>query len=366
VKLVLVLIPLIVASLSYPSVSLRLGDDFSTDAALKATILRELPQWDHFSDFEKVDALRHWAAPRIDMSSSSLFLSSNESFHFFTQNVSAIFHAFQHNWGGVWCGGAAWTLRQLYLLFGYDAHYLNSGMAPACAQSCPTHAETLVRIDVRGTEVLSVQDAYFDITYVDKYGNPLDYLDMLSLLQKHRHEEIRIIPSPDHEFQRDLILRANETSLTISGWLLVTHENFAYLGNSTLLYKTSVSIASYESASPRVRQFFREVLARDGHPQQLIYLHLYPFQVDRISVAPDLYTTEGLTEVLGDLDILKQALDVSHRHQEPTRGRIPQRETELLQLVAGTTVLLVVSAFLYIRWRNRKHRISTVLEGKSG
>jgi hypothetical protein len=82
-KLILVLMFLtIIPSVNCPIASLRLEDDFSTDAALKASVLREFPQWDSFPDFEKVDVLRHWAAQRIDVSSSSLFLTNNESFHF--------------------------------------------------------------------------------------------------------------------------------------------------------------------------------------------------------------------------------------------------------------------------------------------
>jgi hypothetical protein len=239
-------------------------------------------------------------------------------------------------------------------------------MDPACADSCPTHAETLVHIDIHGTEVLSVQDAYFDITYVDKNGNPLDYFEMLSLLQNQRHEDIRIAPSPDHEFHRDLLLRTNETRLTISGWLppRSADEPFEYVDNSTVLYRVSFGVSLYERRSPLVHRFFRDVLARDGYPENLIYLHLYRFRVDRISIHDDLYRSKDRAEALLDLSILEHALAASQPWKEFSVTGIPQSESALPLLVIGAALVLGVCALMYSRWRKCQDRTRTARERK--
>jgi len=354
VKLALILV-LVSLSLHFDyansSSSVQPYDDFSSDTRLKARVLLEFPQWDHFSDFEKVSALRHWAAQHIDMSSWRLFLTSNESFHFFSQNVSSIFLAYQHHWGGVWCGGAAWTLMELYELFGYEAHYLASGIL-----SVETHAETLVYIDVHGTKILSVQDALFDISYTDEHGNPMDYFEMLSMLREHRHEEIRIVPSPDQGVQRDLILKANETAFWqgMRSWLNMS-EDFSYLDNSTVLYRASFSVASYERAlfDWNVSQSrFGDYLASGGYPRKEIYIHMYPLQVDYYSSDADLNSKqESLNSEFNKLAILKRAIQIS---QGPYEQPAVKRMTEILQLVTGPVVVLVVASVLYLGWRKRQ------------
>lgn len=347
-KLTLILV-LVSLSLHFDYVnsssSVQPYEDFSSDAGLQASVLLEFPEWDHFSDFEKVSALRHWAAQRIVMSSSSLFLTSNESFRFFSQNVSSIFRAYRDHWGGVWCGGAAWTLMKLYELFGYEAHYLGSGVAPDA-----THAETLVYIDVRGTEILSIQDAHFDISYTDEQGNPLDYFEMLSMLREYRHEEIRIVPSPDQGVRRDLLLKANETVFWRAIPWLNMSEVFSYLDDSTVLYQVSFSVASYERASAGVGRF-KDLLASEGYPKMMIYIHVFPFQVDYYSSADLSSKQESLDSELSKLNMLRKAIQIS---QGPYEQPAQRRMTELLQLVTGPVVVLVVSSVLYYSWRKRQ------------
>lgn len=319
------------------SSSVQPYDDFSSDARLKASVMQDLHQWDDLSDFGKVSALRHWAAERIDLSSESLFLTNNQSFQFYTGNVSAIFRAFQQNIGGVWCGGTAWTLKRTYQLFGYEAHYLAIGEA-----GYTTHAETLVYIDDRGKKVLSVQDAYFDLSYVDKKGNPLDYFEMLSLLRDNRDEEIVIVRSADHEFQRDLLIKENETSIWRTGSWLHRPEDFTYLGNSTRLYRVTLDIVLYEKGILAHKKL--SFIAQEGHPERLIYLQLYPFQVDY-------ETSYSLAESYADLNILKKALDVSQGLDPESAGI---GTTEILLMITVTTTILALSVILYHKLRIRR------------
>jgi len=270
-----------------------------TDADLKQRILLEFPNWTNMTDWERVTALRHWAAVRIDLSSESLLLTKNKSFSFYAQSVSTIFQAFENNMGGVWCGGAAWTLMLLYQLFGYESHYLGSGI-----ESYDTHAETLVNIDAGGSRVVSVQDAYFDIGYANQDGRPLDYFRMLSILRSHGDKEIQIVPPPDLGITRGLLVTVSEEPLwhktSPPSWLNVS-DSYITLANGWLLFTVNFSAASFEKYSPSAQRFL-DFLAIQGYPRSLIYIHLYPFQIDHsqsaVPSAPVLVSPEaGATRV---------------------------------------------------------------------
>ena len=278
--LVLFLLMALASPVYPPSVSGQTSNSLhDTDAELKERILQEFPHWTNMSDWEKVTALRHWAAVRIDSSSTGLSLTSNASFSFFAQPVSAIFQAFEDNLGGVACGGAAWTLMKLYQLFGYVSHYLGSGIV-----SYTTHAETLVYIDDQGNIVQSVQDAFFDIGYADQDGRPLDYSVMLSFLRSHGDKEIQVVPPPDVGITRGLLVTVSEEPLwhktSPPSWINVS-DTFIPVGSDRVLFTANFSAASYEKYSPSAQRFL-DFLAIQGYPRSLIYIHLYPFQIDHI------------------------------------------------------------------------------------
>jgi len=312
---------------------------FSTDNTLKASILQELSKWDDFSDWERVSALRSWAAERIDTTySPGLYLHDNASFHFFYQNVSTIFYAFYHNWGGVACGGTAWTLMKLYQLFGYESYYLASGRI-----GMVTHAVTLVYINVDGRRIPSVQDAYFDISYTNEDGHPLDYFEMLRILRNHKHEEIRTVPSFDWKVQRDLILRTNDT---LPSWGEVGGTSVP-LGDDKRVYRWSFSIAMYENASSASNEvrIFNDFLVREGHPGELLYLYLYPYQVNTYTL-DDLNSGSNEVGSINESTILKKAVEIA-RGEESSDNR----SSGFLGLLIGSITILLMFSLLYNRLR---------------
>jgi len=281
---------------------------FFTDDALKESIVNEFPAWDHLSDWERVSTLRHWAAQRIDMSSATLFLHDNASFHFYFQNVSVILDAFERNWGGVWCAGTAWTLKRLYELFGYESYYLATGDPGNSSYPALTHAETLAYIDVNSSRILSIQDAYFDVSYTDREGRPLDYFQMLHLLRDQKHEEIKIVPSSDEGVTRDMILRANETAKWKRFRWIEFPESYVPLDGDKRLYRITFSLDSFGKYHAGA-QNFKELLVHDGYPRNLLYIHLYPYQVD-VYTLNDLSVDSSASNAAG-LDMLRTAVDIA-------------------------------------------------------
>jgi len=163
-------------------------------------------------------------------------------------------------------------LMKLYQLFGYEPYDLDMGIP----DSPVTHAITLVPITVDHKIILSIQDAYFDISYTNQTGYPLDYLEMLNLLQQNRDEQIRTVPSNEWKFTRDRIVQSNETCY--SEWLERSGEPVELPGDRTLC-RVIFSVAYYEERKSNIGDFY-QFLAQQGHPRCLLYMYLYPLQLN--------------------------------------------------------------------------------------
>lgn len=154
-------------------------------------IRRKIPELadNSLPDFEKVCLLRDWATRAIpDSVSKEDALDNKAGFPFYTLDAPALFDVFSRRLGGVRCGGTAYALAKLYHSFGFEALIYNGGIRSSVA----SHCVTLVRINVDGTSLLSVQDAWFNMAFLTTDARPLDFFHLLALLQAWQHNKVTL------------------------------------------------------------------------------------------------------------------------------------------------------------------------------
>jgi len=149
--------------------------------SLRARVTTEQPilACPQATDWSKVNALRQWAYEHVPCGSSSLLLDHD------TLTTAQLFKAILANRGVVWCGGTARALQLLSSAFGLTAYSLNLG-----TEVLDSHTVTLIRIRHNGRYQLVVQDAYYNLSYVDETGQPIGFFALLDLVLKGRHGEI--------------------------------------------------------------------------------------------------------------------------------------------------------------------------------
>lgn len=223
---------------------------------LKNLVLAHYPQIEEnkTSDFDRVSFLRQWAARATNWSNKEGLLDHSgttnpyaRGFNFYSQDAPTIYAAFMGDKGGAWCSGTAYALVRLYELFGYKAFRIGIGVPNSDA----THIVTLVEIDheARGRKILSVQDAYFDSTYVHTDGWPMDYFELLELLRLQRDSDV-VTVSSSIPMTRDLLYFENGHVKKIDGFY--SRENFE------------------EQFHTELNSFYKE----HRFPQNILYIHL--------------------------------------------------------------------------------------------
>lgn len=209
-------------------------------------IRRKIPELaDHgLPDFEKVCLLRDWVARTIPGSVSVKdTLDTKPDFFFYTCDAPTLFGAFSQGLGGLYCGGASYALAKLYHSFGFETFIYNGGIRSSVA----SHCVTLVKIKFDGISLLSVQDAFFNITFLTTHGKPLDFFQLLFLLQARQHDEVTLKFDP-LGFSRDF------------------HD-----GATAFRKQFSLPIFLEESAPP-----YLQALEQHGFPSDLVYLLANP------------------------------------------------------------------------------------------
>jgi len=243
----------------------RLVDTDSKEMLLRMLVISEYPHIgsSRISDFEKVSLLREWAARNTDSSNRDGLLDRpserntySRTFSYYRQDAPTIYAAFMADRGGVWCGGAAYALGKLYELFGYNAFSVGIGVPGTSAQ----HTYTLVQINDEGRRILSIQDAYLNITYVHPGGKPMDYFELLDLLTQRRHEEVLLTGSASSTrreelrfYDRDLfskthrIYTVDRFQKQFENQLTTYYENRGFPKNILFLH---LSFLNFHSGSP--------------------------------------------------------------------------------------------------------------------
>ena len=147
--------------------------------------LRE--RWEQLSAWDQVRYLRTWTWSWVDVAFDPHLYPS------LGNNALETIKLFAKDCGGVWCGGAATSLIQVYRDFGFEAHQLGFSMVPPAVE-WGGHVVTLVRIkDRNGQPIWSLQDAYFNSCLADDDGDPIDYVEFLTRLKARELDQVKVL-----------------------------------------------------------------------------------------------------------------------------------------------------------------------------
>jgi hypothetical protein len=247
--------------------------------SLKDTIKNEYPGIDDpaTDNWTKVRMLRNWANSNINYAfNRELTLDSREKNHYYQKNATEIFDLFHNEKGGVMCGGTAYALQQLYELYGFEAYTVNMGKIGNF-----THVITLVKISNNNQSLLSVQDAYSDISYTKPNDQPIDYFEMLNLLKNHQDQLIKIEYGPNQG--RTFFWGKNQIisnkAILLEGLMYCNNINFTepiIISNNYVQFRGKMT---YQSIDQCNRYRYVGFLNEDGYPASQIYLFMYPFSI---------------------------------------------------------------------------------------
>jgi hypothetical protein len=215
-------------------------------------------------------------------------LDGDPQIGWYSLKVPAIFQLFAADHGGVLCGGAAYALARLYEAFGYRAWLLNSGIQ----QRNTTHVATLVEIAENGGPLLCLQDAYFNYGIVDSgSGRPVDYFSLLKRLRGGNHQSLRlqepdvreVKPWPAMLVGAGAKVRTPE-KIAASAWPIQEQQyTVTQLADGSLKFVSPRILERFLARCCRTREgepaWYLEWLAAQGHPLELVYLYLYPFEI---------------------------------------------------------------------------------------
>jgi hypothetical protein len=264
----------------------------SSVALLIEQIAREYPRVKdkNINDWDKVNILRRWAREHTPIASPDFTLlldydpvtKYDTPFKFYTRSAPELFAAFSSCEGGVYCGGTAFALSRLYEVYGFESFTVNMGFPDGRL----THVVTLVDIRDGDRHVLSVQDGYFNQTFTDGEGRPLDYFSLLHYLQTSQRKDITIAESYE---EADLIIRTgNEAVLDNTFFIINTRTPPRAVGPLSLYKATTPQKAS----EVYFQKLMHDTLLPRGYPEDLLYLFLFPFSI----TGTNLKRAEGLLE----------------------------------------------------------------------
>lgn len=242
-----------------------LGREELQELVTRETALREsgLTEWDI------VNRLRDWGYANIDLATARALLDRSDSFDFRKMGAAEFFQAFFQDQGGVWCGGAAYALAELYRLFGFRASIVDYGHPEVL-----THVVTLVRIDDHGTRRTVVQDPTFNLAYATREGAPLDYLELLTALKEGRRRAVRLLFGRFKE--KEVLVHPRDAHLPVPYLRGKPSRHLVgVLPNGMTKYRAQVSLQAFEAP---LRKRIGEFLRQEGYPADSLYLLLFPIK----------------------------------------------------------------------------------------
>lgn len=154
------------------------------------SILKTLP-----SDLDKITFLRTYSGELIDIGradnqTNRLYQSVNfESFR-----LSEFYSLFKRDSIPAACGITSYFYIKLLQTFKFKAYQYSFGFKEKPYQRF-IHSVALVEVNFRGTPRLVIQDPFLNLTYRNHAGEPIDFLEFLSIIKQKRYELIVIDPS---------------------------------------------------------------------------------------------------------------------------------------------------------------------------
>lgn len=141
------------------------------------------------SDFERTTFLREYtgsllAIGRPDGSSDLLPSTSFESL-----DLSKMYLLFKSHALPAECGITSLFYIKLVHAFGFKAYQYSFGFTNEPYTQF-IHSIGLVEIECRGSTRLIVQDPYWNLTYRERTGDPMDFFDFLAAINRREYERI--------------------------------------------------------------------------------------------------------------------------------------------------------------------------------
>lgn len=230
-------------------------------------------------DLHAVNLLREWAYQAVKEADLDALLENNIPRRMLSLSAGELFEYFACNAGGGKCGLTGIALMRLYQSFGFPAYVVNMGDP----DSDVSHVVTLVKITAGDLPVLAVQDAYLNLSYTDPDGVPLDYFKLLELLSRKQADRIAVSPG-DCRAGRDFLFSNLRTAAR--SWLWEPGRDPSACGISESGLRITNVKPSLDLLNERWPADWRGFLRRNGLPEEIIYLYLFPFSIHN-GIRPD-------------------------------------------------------------------------------
>lgn len=233
-----------------------------------AAALASLTQEERGSDLKTMRALRRYLYRRLPLAANGDYWVTDPPVREAASLESAL-KLFETAEKGVWCQAAAVLLARLYEAAGYRAWVTSYG-DPATL----THTVTLVEAGGR----IYLQDAYFNLDYVDSGGAPLPYLQVLRHLARGRPPRVR----QDLDFRLGIFPHPRVAKEWTAPGL---HDDIVCVNDKPpYLCSVALSEARFEQVF-YIRDQVHGFLAKQGLPRRFDYLMLFPLWTSQ-SAAP--------------------------------------------------------------------------------
>jgi len=267
-----------------------------TSAMLENVIASEYPEINNqnITDWEKVNILRDWAYehtdyPNVSIQTSGKILNAIPESHFYQKEAPEIYSIYLNDQGAVVCSGSAYSLERLYEMYGYKSYFVNLGDPIVANQT--SHAITLVQINHNGKPLLSVEDAYFDYTIVDKEKNPIDFFEIVKLLRNERFSDIEVQygtkkpcdvinnKSEANAFIQNSKIVANP--LSDYNWTVLQNNSTVELPDGLVKMKIQKDLEKYDNS---MRDYHKNSIIKSPYYNETfpaLSLYKYPFSITR-------------------------------------------------------------------------------------
>ncbi len=227
--------------------------------------------------WNKVIALRHFAHKTFNMGSRPFYMNYAT---IDTMPLETVFEVFRQDLGAVKCGGTSLYLNKLYKKFGYRSWSYDVGEVYE-EESGASHQFNLVEVPIKGDTLITVQDAYFDHTLVNKNGNPLDFFKILSLLIRKHPDSIikqKLVNTTYVDYlmgnQKQFYNHTLDTNLMEYFKASVSHRYS--ISNHPAGFKKMSFKHNFSTFSKITGKRYLSFLKANGYPPNFLYLLLFP------------------------------------------------------------------------------------------
>jgi len=229
------------------------------------------------SHWERVVALRSYAHRTVDMGKSAFYMD------FATvdaMSLATLHEVFRNDLGAVMCGGKSMYLMKLYRAFGYKAWSYDVGERYK-GKGGASHQFNLVEIPFKGDTIISVQDAYLNITYANTNDTPLDFFQLLQSVSNRQCDDVVIQPyQTKSQVDRLIGLEShsyNDIEDTTLRQLLNASRSLTYVtSNHPAGFKKERMHFTFKKWLNTSGDRYLNFLASKGYPRNFLYLFLFP------------------------------------------------------------------------------------------